>query len=184
MPGFVALSGDRVSTWFLQGLHILRLRLRPQDLPGDRRWTLLAGGCYVLAGTLLLALREFPAARLPFMLAVDLAVLLLFIGVALGLAGRGPRLPQTLQALLLAGTWFVLLALPTVPVRIDPEAETLSTPEALVAGYSLALMIWSIAVMAHVLRHALEWPLHRALALSLLYTVTNLLVHYGVFPVE
>jgi hypothetical protein len=124
MPGFVALSGDRVSTWFLQGLHILRLRLRPQDLPGDRRWTLLAG------------------------------------------------------------TWFVLLALPTVPVRIDPEAETLSTPEALVAGYSLALMIWSIAVMAHVLRHALEWPLHRALALSLLYTVTNLLVHYGVFPVE
>jgi hypothetical protein len=172
-----------VTAWFLQGLHILRLRQGPQDLPAGQAWTGLAAACYLAAGAALLSLREWAEGRLIGVLLLDLVMLVAFTGVVLAAVGRGPRLMQTLQALLLVGTWFSLIALPVATVSIDPEADP-DLLTLLVVSFSVTLLLWSIAVMGHVFRHALEWSFQRGLMLALVYSALNIVVHYQVFPID
>ncbi|MEA5446842.1 hypothetical protein VCB98_13525 [Gammaproteobacteria bacterium AB-CW1] len=171
-----------IKHWFLKGWQILVFRQGPQDLPSDTAWTLMAGCVYVISGAVLLHLRALDH-PLPALLLLDLALTLGFIWLVLGFTGRQSRLPQSLQAIWLCGAWLNLMGMPLATVLVSPENNGgLLLDLAVVA--SLALVFWSIALLAHILRHALDWSMARALLLSLAYTLINITATFYVFPPE
>ncbi len=168
-----------MNRWFATGFQLILLRSAPQELPGARSWTLIALGIYLLVGLFLLELRGEGEA-LFYILALDLAIVVGFVALLLGVNGYWARIPQTLQALWLSGAILGLVALPFAPVAAGAGEEP-ETIEALAIIAGLVVMFWSVPVMAHILRHALEWPFHRAMALAIIYFLLNVIIHIQVF---
>lgn len=165
--------------WLYQGMAMILLRSGPEALRGSRISLFTALVFYLLAGAMLLVFRG-EADRIPPILALDLALVLGFVIVTLQLAGRPARTPQTLEALWLAGGLLAVVAMPLAPAAAGAGEEP-SGPEAVAITLSLVVTFWSVAVMAHILRKALEWPFHRALALAILYFLLNVVVHVQIF---
>jgi len=169
-----------VSVWFLTAWQIMVMRRGPQDLPGSSQWTLVALGLYLLTGSILSGLRDLPHS-LPGLLALDITVSVTFLTLLLIVLGRGMRLPQSLQALWLCGSFLNLAGMPFAPILAGAEENGgLWVEVAIIA--SLALLFWSVAVLAQILRHALEWPFNRALAMAILYSLINIMSTLYVFP--
>lgn len=168
--------------WLATGWRILFFRDGPQALPGSRGWTVLAALAYVGSGLVLLALRAVPGG--PFrLLALDLLFLVGFIGLLLAVVGRPARIPQSLQAVWLCGAYLHLLSMPFGPVLAAPD-QAADIWVDLGITFSLAALFWSIAVIAHILKHALEWPTLRTLPLALAFVLLNLLAQYHVAPIN
>lgn len=165
--------------WLSRGVAMILLRSGPEELRGDRTSLFTALLCYLLAGALLLGLRGEQARILPI-LVLDLGIVLGFTVLALRLAGRTARIPQTLEALWLVGALLSLAAVPLAPGAAGAGEEP-TGPQAVAITLSLVISFWSVAVMAHILRRALEWPFHRALALAILYFLGNVVVHVQFF---
>ncbi len=168
-----------MSQWFVIAWGILVFRRGPQDLPAAREWTILAGGIYLLSGLALLHLRGVGREILP-MLGLDLFLVSAFMYLLLQLMERGARLWQSLQALWLCGACLNVMALPFASSLANPPDDPGLWLE-LAVIMSLSLVFWSIALMGHVIRHALEWPFGRALILALAYAVSNILIHFQLF---
>jgi hypothetical protein len=159
---------------------ILLLRGGPQHLPTS--YPLLAAGsaAFIGCGVLLFRLQGM-SGPLPLLQAlVSFAVLAGYAHTLLRLRNFGNRLPQTLTALVIAGSFFSLLAwwpisilLPYMKqVGAGAEVQAPVGPTLLV----LALGAWSLAVQAHILRVAMEIRLLAAFVLVLLYEVLSVLV--------
>ncbi|MGD2073903.1 MAG: hypothetical protein PVI91_02845 [Gammaproteobacteria bacterium] len=159
-----------IGSWVRQCL----LTRAPQDDPLSHRgltWSLLAYALVDLlqAGTA----SSWPVAL--GMTLTDTLIMVVFTWLVLLIMQKPARLMQTLTALAGTGAMLGLLGMPLMlqasrtPAGSEPAA-------ALVMGW-LALLVWSIAVQAHIFRHALSsWygvgllvaGLHTALAIVLL----------------
>jgi hypothetical protein len=104
----------------------------------------------------------------------DTLVMVVFTWAVLQLAGRAARLVQTLTAL--AGTG-ALLGLVGLPLVFQAAHQAADGPAASTVIGWLLLLAWSIAVQAHIFRHALSTRygiglmvagLHAVLAINLL----------------
>ena len=129
-------------------------RLGPQDLPAAAVFYFLSLSLYALASTaLMLPLqRDLPAALLAG--CAETALLLLITYVLLRLRGVPARYRQTGTALTGTGFLFSMAALPLFYLRTAYGGDAgLSLGTGLLA---LALIVWNVVVMAHILRHALS----------------------------
>ena len=145
---------------------ICLFRKGPQDVPAGMALLKLCLLGYGLSGLAMLLLSTpFPVAILQILL--DLVLLAGLLHLAL-LARRHPRrFEQTLSALTGTGALIGLLALPLVVWITQQGSEgDIQLPSLLL----LALMAWSIAIMAHILRHALNIPLWAGALSALGYT--------------
>ena len=145
---------------------ICLFRKGPQDVPAGMALLKLCLLGYGLSGLAMLLLSTpFPVAILQILL--DLVLLAGLLHLAL-LARRHPRrFEQTLSALTGTGTLMGLLALPLVVWITQQSSEgDIQLPSLLL----LALMAWSIAIMAHILHHALNIPLWVGALSALGYT--------------
>ena len=152
---------------------MLRLRSGPQNMPGG----------WPLAATLLLAyiaqgfvadqiLGEADGApRSLFAIGVQFSI----VAVLLNIRNFQMRLPQTLTAL--AGTGFVfgMLSL-LILTRIDP-----GKPQPDLALLYLGLFGWSLAVDAHIYRHALSIKMGIGVLLAVLIFAANFILLKAVF---
>jgi hypothetical protein len=159
---------------------ILLLRGGPQHLPTSYPLLAVASAVYIGCGVLLFRLQGM-SGPLPLLQAlVSFAVLAGYAQMLLRLRNFGNRLPQTLTALVIAGSFFSLLAwwpisilLPHMEqMRGGAEVQAPVGPVLLV----LALGAWSLAVQAHILRVAMEIRLLAAFGLVLLYELLSVLV--------
>ena len=146
------------------------LRRPPQDVPYDLRLLRLALAAYVGSGMLVLFLRTAPDAAL-ILAAVDLMLLTAMLTLVLNLAELKERLVQTLTALTGAWALIQLVAWPVINwlARAEAAAQGQGLPLLLV----LLIMIWSIAVLAHILRHALSGPWVQGVILAIIYTMMS-----------
>ena len=145
---------------------ICLFRKGPQDVPAGMALLKLCLLGYGLSGlAMLLPSTPFPVAILQILL--DLVLLAGLLHLAL-LARRHPRrFEQTLSALTGTGTLMGLLALPMVSWVVGQGSEgDIQLPSLLL----LTLMVWSIAIMAHILRHALDVPVWAGALGALGYT--------------
>lgn len=144
---------------------IVLFRKGPQDVPASQ---LLLGLCllaYLLIGELML-LMEDTLLRATLQVLLDAAMLAGFVTVTLKIAGYGARVLQTLSALLGVD---VLISILAFPVMIS-----LSSGVERGGGYLLImLMIWHLAVTAHIFRHALSRSLWIGYAAALFYTLLS-----------
>lgn len=150
----------------------------PQDFPYARDVTRTVLPIAVLANYLQLRLTVAPVAALALSM-LELAALALAVGLLLNLRGLINRLQQTLNALFATNAVFTLMLLPLVAelapllklVAEDPQAlEQADLPAHLRFGM-IGLSLWNLAVITHVLRHALGLGIGLGAGLAVCCTV-------------
>ena len=160
---------------------ICLLRGKPQDLPASHTLLVLAALAGVVVDFLSLPNREFDFGRLLFI--VTQAVLFgTGLWMLLKLRGFAARWTQTATALYAANALFSLLLLPLIPAL----AEMLEAgPPASLGWQGMLMMVlsgWFLAVMARVLREALEASLLGSFGLSLALIFAVRLAGFALAP--
>jgi hypothetical protein len=136
-------------------LDICLFRRGPQDVPAGMPLLKLCLLGYGLSGFLVLLLSTPPPVAI-LQILLDLVLLAGLLQLALLARRHTQRFTQTLSALAGTGTLMGLLALPLMGwiVRQGSDGD-IQLPSLLLLG----LMAWSIAIMAQILRHALDVPI-------------------------
>lgn len=168
---------------------IVLMRDGPQDLPDSRPLLLTAALSYAavsLLGYLISALAE-PAEslsiavvilRLLFAVCADLAFMLGFMWLLLFYFGRLGRFRQSVTAVFGTGAIFSALVLPcmltVLLAAVMPEGAAVANLLAFVALIGLVLLVlWSLAVFAHILAHTLSKSFGIGVALAALSFFLN-----------
>jgi hypothetical protein len=160
-------------------IQVCLLRRAPQDLPASAFLLYLTLGLHALSGTLL-ALAYQP---LPWALglgAFDTAVLALLTASLLYLSGRAARLQKSLTAL--AGSGALLGAVALLPTWWWMAAQASGGDLSLPALTMLVLVVWSIVVTGHVLRHSLSAPLPVGLGVAVVFYWVAVTLQDRLFP--
>jgi hypothetical protein len=145
-------------------------RRGPRDLPPSQGLLAVAALAYTATSTIQSLLIDGPGMALVNGLA-DLGFTVGAFWLCLAIGRRGHRLLQTLTAVLGTGT---LLALPNIAVfvlagALGPEGPLTGAVKLLL----LPLLVWSVAVLAHIVRQALDAPLVTGVAVSTTYHVAG-----------
>ncbi len=164
---------------------LLLLKQGPQDMPAGQSVTLGLAAVYFLSSFALLVLQGAELGLSVVEAGVDLAILAGFVRLVLWKRGFPARFGQTLSALLVAGFVFGLLSLPSIHALL-PYMHSLAhasghlpkpTGAVMLAYLGLVVVVvWSLTVMVHVLRHALEVGVAPALGLTILYQLVSLFI--------
>ena len=151
-------------------LDICLFRKGPQDVPAGMALLKLCLLGYGLSGLMVLLLNT-PAPVAILQILLDLVLLAGLLHLALLARRHSRRFEQTLSALTGTGTLMGLLALPVMfwIISQGPDGDV-QWPSLLL----LALMAWSVAIMAHILRHALDIPVWAGALGALGYTFLSL----------
>ncbi len=148
------------------------LRRGPQDVPASQWLLRTTVACYLAVGVVLLTLGGDALWRSTVAAAIDFALLAGITWGALGWRHLQVRFPQTLTTLAGAGVVIYLVELPVV-YWLHVSAGDGGRPDPLAALLWFVLLLWSLSVMGHVLRHALRGTF----ALGMLFSV-------GYFAIE
>lgn len=146
---------------------ICLLRATPQDLPASAFLFLLTAVFGLISGTIVIV--GSVGALVPALLAqfFDLALLALMLRLGLFLLKKQQRFFQSATALFGSG---VLINLITMPLQLlmgsDPADSLIGELGVL---FYLVLMIWSLVIIAHILRHSFDIRFGRGLMLAIGY---------------
>ncbi len=158
-------------------IDICLLRAGPQQLPHSTALMWLSVAAYATVGVVS-GLSYFGDWRALGASLLDTLLLAATLQLVLGIGGHRERLTKALTAV--TGSWALigLLALPLLfAVNRAAEGEG--------GGALLGLLVllgWSLAVLGHVLRHALEISLMAALGISVAYFLISQILVQAVFP--
>jgi hypothetical protein len=149
-------------------LEMLRLRSGPQDMPTRLSLALMLGAAYLAQGMWADRIMDGPDAAPRSVVAI--AVQFGAVMILLQLRHLSARVPQTISAL--AGTGFLFgLASILLLSQLTP-----GEPAPGVAMAYFGLFFWSLAVDAHIYRHALSTNLSFGVMVAVLIFGLNFLV--------
>lgn len=111
----------------------------------------------------------------------SLCATLLLVGFFFGMlkiASKITRFPQTLIAALAADGMITALAIPLVLISLAlPEWQPA------VSLVLLAMMLWELAVLGHIVQQSMDFPRYGpGFALALIYTALSMRIMMGLFP--
>jgi hypothetical protein len=156
-------------------LGLCLLEAAPQDMPASRAVLVVSVGGYTLVSVLLATLTSGLQDGVQMAL-LELALLTLFTAGLLYLVNRPRRIAQTLAALTGSGA---LLGMPALALILGAGPDSTAMPTSI--GW-LVLLVWSLLVDAHILRHALSSSLAVGIGVALLYAMLTLLIISGLYP--
>ncbi|MDZ7829402.1 MAG: hypothetical protein U5K33_07915 [Halofilum sp. (in: g-proteobacteria)] len=161
-------------------VNMLQLRAGPQDLPASDR--VFLGSVAALIGvSLLVATTIYPARLALVRIGIDLLLQIVVVASLLHWAGHPRRFRQTFAAMCGTGVLLILLMWPLIDILHDRAPEETLTGAATIGLFGL--YGWSIAVIAHILRHALELRMAQAVLLALGYFIGSVIVVETLAPV-
>ena len=152
---------------------MLRLRSGPQDLPAAAGLALILALAYVLVG--MITDRSLDGADGGPRSLVAIVVQFGAIAVLLNSRRLTSRIPQTISALAGTGCIFGLLSLAVLSQVQRGE------PQPGLATLYLGLFAWSLAVDAHIYRHALSTTMSLGLLVAVLIFGANFMILRAVF---
>jgi hypothetical protein len=158
---------------------IALLRSEPRDLPASMRLLALAAAVNFSLELLALRLMPHPEGALNHSL-LDLGLTTTVFSALLLLFRRGHRLPQTLTALFAVDTLLMLPILALIAVSYAPFGG--GELENLIQACQIAILLWGILVMGHIVRAALEVPLFTGLAVAMSYTAVAIFLARQLMP--
>jgi len=138
----------------------------PQDLPASGLLLALTTAAYLLVGLILLGLETNWTDALVQVLA-EAAMLVGFLFVTLKVAGLMPRFLKTTAAMLGTDALISCFAIPLLTWMMNAQGTQG------VYLFLLLLMLWHLAVVAHILRHALSRPLAVGAGLAIVYVIAT-----------
>jgi len=160
-------------------MDICLLRRGPQDLPASAFLLYLALVAHTVSG-FLLSVGNHPPGAAVMAGVTDTALLALLTLSLLYMNGQGARVPQTLSALAGSGTLIDVLAL--APTYWLAGAQAGNDDRAVPVVLLLLLVVWSLVVMGHVLRHALSTRLFVGVVVAVVYYGIAVSVQDALFP--
>jgi hypothetical protein len=160
-------------------VELCALRRAPQDLPASE---ILFG--VMLLADLLAGLLVGITAGMSWLVSLTQGVAEILITLAalfgaLSLVGRRSRFLQSATALLGSGALLGLVA--TLPLSLEPTGNEESDLAAIGAFLLLGLVIWSIVVTGHILRHAFTLTLGQGAAIAMAFEILTVTFITGIF---
>jgi len=173
-------------SYFLQ---LTLLRASPADAPSSPK---ILYGCiavYVIS-SLMASMNLFPMSHLIVTETCKALVFFMVLRVALRIAGKDQRLVQTATAYYGSAALLQVISLPLMSTvisqirlireQIDPEATAqqidFSGVSPVLALATMVLVIWTIAVLVHILRHAMDISTGKAVFLSLVLWIVTMVM--------
>ena len=160
---------------------LLRLKRGPQDLPYSPGLTAALFAGAVVADLILdIVVLQEPRALMRVAVADGLMLVLPYL--ALAVAGREARYPQTLAAICILSIVFAVLLAPVLvlqPTDAKAEATVLQTLSAFVG---LGLISWQVLVQGHILRQALETSLAIGVMVAVAFFAVSVTIGSYLFP--
>jgi len=165
MPAFVPILRD-----------VMLLRRGPQDMPYSPPLLVTIGALCVLVQLIVTLMRGQPAGAVTLGAMLWLAFTLGALRLILQLRGFGNRFVQAATTLLGCNLVFTIFAIPVALLAGEPPTSPEAmTPGQILAGLvSLPLLLWKIAVDAHVFRHSFGIPFLSGIVIALLWIVAAL----------
>lgn len=164
-------------------------RKGPQDVPAAGAMlgiTLLA---YLAMGAATLWPSTSSVSMLIGQMALDLLLVVLIFGGLLVATGRAGRVTQTLSALFGTGALLSAIALPFVWTAVRVLADGAPVPgmevPALLSTMGLfTLLLASLLVTGHIVRHALDWSYPAGVLTAVVYFAASVGAFRRLFPAE
>jgi hypothetical protein len=145
---------------------ICLFRKGPQHVPASQMLLGVVGAAYLTVGLVLLGLETNWVDAILQVIA-EAAMMLGFLWITLSVSGLMPRFLQTTIAMLGSDAMISSLAVPLIALIPNSHETT-----AVYLGL-LFLMLWHLAVVAHIFRHALSRALGVGIALAIVYVVAS-----------
>lgn len=159
---------------------LLWLRRGPQDLPYSPRLSTLLF-LVACAADLVSALIVPDGDDVLLKVVVGNALMVGLPWVALNIAGLNARFAQVAGAMSLVSIAFAVLVFPLLVLNMLDPSPRESATRVLAALIYLVLLGWYIVVEGGILRHALKLPLALAIAIALIFELTNIQVRNAWF---
>lgn len=160
-------------------VEICLLKAGPQDLPAAPQFLALTLIGYLLVDVLVTRV-SFAGAQALLISLLDMALLTALAHISLRIRAKPERFRQTLAALAGTGQLLGLLALPIIQGL--SLAHAADTPAPALAWLWLGILIWSLLVLGHILRHALDVTLPIGVGVGVLYSLLTIIVVRALFP--
>ena len=160
-------------------MEICLLRAGPQHLPAAPQFLAFMLVGYFLVD-LLISRVHFGLGAAVAVSLLDVLLLAAFIQLALRIVAKPERFNQSLAALAGTGQLLGLLALPFIHGLSAAQAAGDTAP--VLAWAWLAVLIWSLLVLGHILRHALSVSLITGVGVGVLYSLASVMIVRVVFP--
>lgn len=163
-------------------------RKGPQDVPAAGPVLGLALCAYLVMGAATLWPSVSGMGALVGQLALDLVLVVSVFGGLLVATGRAGRVAQTLAAMFGTGALLSALALPFVWASVSALADGAPTPglelPALLSSLGLLLILLaSLFVTGHILRHALDWSYPAGVLAAVMYFAASVAIFRKFFAV-
>jgi hypothetical protein len=158
------------------------LRATPQKLPASSALLKMSFAANLLVGALLVVGEQMG----PFLAVAEslfeLLLMLLVLQGGLRLSGHPERFVQTATAIMGSGALLGLIVLPLLGA--GGAAQEDGSGGGLIGLLVLLLVIWSMLVLGHILRHAFDLKLAQGTVLGLLYTVLSYSLISSIFSLS
>jgi len=148
-------------------INICLLRAKPQDVPASSALMLLMLLAAIVTGVPAIIGSVDGLAPALMIGLLDVALILILLRVFLTIIGLSARLLQTATALFGTGVIINLLSIP-VQMLLDVSAE-FSAAQFLGALLYFALLMWSLLIMGHILRHSFKLQLSSGVLIAMGY---------------
>jgi hypothetical protein len=136
---------------------ICLLRARPQDVPASSALMLVAMLAVIATGVPAITGSVGGVDTAIMIGLMDVVLILVLLKLFLTITGLSARLVQTASALFGTGVIINLFSIP-VQMLLDSSAEYSAT-QFIGAMFYFALLVWSLTIMGHVLRHTFKLQL-------------------------
>ena len=172
------LPPSRVAELLRQYFRIAFLMARPQDLPGGR--VQMQIGVALAFATYLIAMAgPYGIGRSLLHVLLDLGCTALALHVALALVGHPGRFEQAFGGLCGASAFVNAAAVPIYHSR-PPLVDGAFAPAPAFAEF--VLLVWSLSLLGHVLRHTFELRLGTSIGIAFVYVVVLTAVMEALLP--
>lgn len=145
---------------------VCRLRAGPQQVPASGFLLAVVTWLYLIL-EIVSGVSYLPVVRAVMAGGLDILVTAAFLQAALKLGGKPERFTQSFTALL--GAWCLLGVISLPAVFAVADARIADSDPGIWLFVLLGLLIWSLTIFAHVLRHALEISMGMAIGIAIFY---------------
>lgn len=162
---------------------ICLLRMRPQDLPAAPVLMVFAALLYMGTG-MIIAVQHMSTAGAIGLVVMDTVLLGFMLFLLLWIQQKTERFQQTFTALLGTGALLELIAAPLLMWQqqgIDVSTETLTTGAIIASLLLWVWLFWSLVVIGHIIRNAIETILPIGVLLGVLYMFVTFSVTRSLF---
>lgn len=146
---------------------ICRLQAKPQDVPASSNLLLLTIVLAVVSGMLSISGSVYGLMQVVIISVMDVAITLILLSFFLNLMRLSSRLLQSATAMFGAGTIINLVSLPVMWL-MNSGSENPGY-QLLGALFYFALLIWSLVVMGHIIRHSFNLHLTGGILIAIGY---------------